>query len=149
MLRAWGHPDLADRLAYLASDADLDDGDRPANLESARGFLAFFGAVESAEGEVDLGCSWDGRILAVWRFPDCRRVSVWFQDSNAVEYAARKSDGFFANFTNRSESGGLRFIMQNLVEAKEWFAWFKDSPAGGDSDRPTTRPAIAVGETSA
>ena len=149
VLRAWGYPNLADRLDYLASDEDLDDGDRPATLESAQGFLAFFGAVESEKGKVDLGCSWDGRILAVWRFPDHRRVSVWFQDPDSVEYAARKSDGFFANFTDGSETGGLSFIRQNLVEAKEWFTWFSDSPAGANSDRRTTRPAIAVGETSA
>ncbi|MCY3691828.1 MAG: hypothetical protein OXI54_01020 [Chloroflexota bacterium] len=29
VLRAWGYPDLADRLAYLASDEDLDEGDKP------------------------------------------------------------------------------------------------------------------------
>ena len=39
--------DLADRIAYFSSDVDLDDGDVPVTLESALGFLAFFGAVES------------------------------------------------------------------------------------------------------
>ena len=60
VLRSWGEPDLADRIAYFASDTDLDDGDVPVTLESALGFLAFFGAVES-EGAIELGCS-SGRL---------------------------------------------------------------------------------------
>ena len=128
VLRGWGRPDLADRLAYFASDEDLDDGDVPLTLESALGFLAFFGAVESDEGEVDLGTSWDGLVLSVWRFPDFRRVSIWFQDRDTVRYAARKFDGLFADLNNGSEIGSCSLIMQNLVECKEWFTWFKDSP---------------------
>ena len=129
VLRGWGRPDLAERLAYLASDEDLDEGDAPATLESALGFLAFFGAVESEDGEVDLGTSWDGSVLSVWRFPDSRRVSVWFQDRDTVKYAARKSDGFFADLNNGNKIGSCSLIMQNLVECKEWFTWFKDKPA--------------------
>ena len=53
-------PDLADRIAYFASDADLDDGDVPVTLESALGFLAFFGAVESPDGTESLTCSPEG-----------------------------------------------------------------------------------------
>ena len=138
VLRAWGHPNLANRLTYLASEEDLDDGDRPATLESARGFLAFFGAVESAEGEVDLGCSRNGWVLPVWRFPDLRRVSVWFQDDDTVLYAARKSDGFFADLNNGSETANRASITQKLVEFGEWFTWFKDSPAVMSSSRRTT-----------
>ena len=67
VLRSWGEPDLADRIAYFASNADLDDGDVPVTLESALGFLAFFGAVES-EGQVELGCSQEGWICAEWDF---------------------------------------------------------------------------------
>lgn len=138
VLRGWGRPDLAERLAYLASDEDLDDGDLPASLESALGFLAFFGAVESEEGEVDLGTSWDGSVLSVWRFPDFRRVSIWFQDRDTVRYAARKFDGLFADLNNGSEIGSCSLIMQNLMECKEWFIWFKDKPAATSSLRSTT-----------
>lgn len=138
MLRGWGRPDLAERLAYLASDEDLDDGDVPATLESALGFLAFFGAVESADGQVDLGTSWDGSVLAVWRFSDFRRVSIWFQDRDTVKYAARKLDGFFADLNNGSEIGSCSLITQNLVECKEWFTWFKDKPAVTSSLQSST-----------
>lgn len=138
VLRGWGRPDLAERLAYLASDEDLDHGDLPASLESALGFLAFFGAVESEEGEVDLGTSWDGLVLSVWRFPDFRRVSIWFQDRDTVRYAARKFDGLFADLNNGGEIGSCSLIMQNLVECEEWFTWFKDKPAVTSSLRSTT-----------
>ena len=67
VLRSWGEPDLADRIAYFASDTDLDDGDVSVTLESAQGFLAFFGAVES-EGEVRLTCTSEGWICAEWDF---------------------------------------------------------------------------------
>ena len=78
-LRGWGRPDLAERLAYFASDEDLDDGDVPLTLESARGFLAFFGAVET-EGKVHLGCTTEGWICAEWDFPDRRDAGLWFLD---------------------------------------------------------------------
>lgn len=138
VLRGWGRPDLAERLTYLASDEDLDDGDAPATLESALGFLVFFGAVESEEGEVDLGTSHEGAVLSVWRFPDFRRVSIWFQDRNTIMYAARKSDGYFADLNNGSAIGRGSLIMQNLVECKEWFTWFKDKTVVTSSSWSTT-----------
>ena len=133
VLSGWGRPDLADRLAYLASDEDLDDGDFPASLESALGFLAFFGAVESEEGEVDLGTSWDGSICADWRFPDNRIVALWFVDREQVRCAARKADGYFADVNTGDETGNLLQITNQLVDMKQWFTWFKDSPVAMNS----------------
>ena len=108
ILRAWGRPDLAARIAWFASDADLDEGDVPLTLESALGFLAFFGTVDSPDGKVDLGCAPEGWLCAVWRFPDLRRVSLWFMNSDTVMYAARKSAGHFADLNNGSEVGRPR-----------------------------------------
>ena len=45
VLRGWGRHDLARRIACFASDEDLEDGDVPVTLDSARGFLEFFSAV--------------------------------------------------------------------------------------------------------
>ena len=56
VLRGWGRPDLADRLAYFVSNEDLDDGDVSLTLESALGFLAFFGAVET-DGKIPMTCT--------------------------------------------------------------------------------------------
>ena len=133
VLRAWGHPNLADRLTYLASDEDLDDGDQPATLESARGFLAFFGAVESAEGKVDLGTSWNGEICADWRFPDARIVALWFADHERLRYSACQSDGRFIDHNKDETYASIQQIAQRLVGMKEWFTWFKGDPAAANS----------------
>ncbi len=116
VLRGWGRHDLAQRIAYFASDEDLEEGDMPVTPESARGFLAFFGAVES-EGKVDLACSPEGWICAVWRFPDHRRVSLWFMDQDNVMYAARKSDGFFANLNDGREPCSRSIVTERLIHA--------------------------------
>lgn len=150
VLRGWGRPDLADRIAYFASDADLDDGDVPVTLESALGFLAFFGAVESPDGEVDLGCSPEGWLCAVWRFPDLRRISLWFVDADTVMFAIRKADGRFVLDINNSDSETAHraFITAQLLESEEWFTWYSNRPAGANCPQPTTSPAIAALATS-
>ena len=148
VLRAWGRPDLADRIAYFASDADLDDGEAPVTLDSALGFLAVFGAVTSADGKIDLGCSPEGWLCAVWRFPDLRRVSLWFMDSDTVMYAARKSGGHFADLNNGSEIGRRAFITRRLLETEEWFSWYTAKPHDTNFQLTTTLPATAAPATS-
>lgn len=133
VLRGWGRPDLAERLAYLASDEDLDDGDSPASLESALGFLAFFGVVESEEGTVSLTTSPEGWICADWRFPDNRIVAVWFIDRHRVSYAARKSDGHFIDLSRSEVVVNVGQIAERLVNLKEWFTWFKEDPVAVSS----------------
>ena len=133
VLRGWGRADLAERLAYLATDEDLDDGDFPASLESALGFLAFFGAVESEDGKVDLGMSREGEICADWRFPDNRIVALWFVDREHVRCAARKADGYFFDVKTSGEVGNLLQITKQLVDMKQWFTWFEDNPVAMNS----------------
>ena len=137
VLRAWGYPDLAERLAYFASDADLDDGDVPLTLESALGFLAFFGAVES-EGEIGLTCSQEGWLCADWRFPDHRIVAIWFIDLERVDYAARKADGRFADLDQKGSVSSREQTTKRLVDTKEWFTWFKERTVVVSSNLKTT-----------
>ena len=149
ILRAWGRPDLAARIAWFASDEDLDEGDVPLTLGSALGFLAFFGTVDSPDGKVDMGCAPEGWICAVWRFPDLRRVSLWFVDDNTVMFAIRKADGrFVLDINNGSETAHRDNITAKLLETEEWFTWYSDSPAGANWPQRTTSPAIAAPETS-
>lgn len=138
VLCAWGYSDLAERLAYLASDEDLDDGDRPATLESARGFLAFFGAVESAEGDISLTTSPDGWICADWRFPDDRIVAMWFINSGQVDYAARKAGGRFIDLDQKEAVSNLEQTTKRLVDMKDWFTWFKERTIAVSSNLHTT-----------
>ena len=137
VLRGWGRPDLADRLAYFASDEDLDDGDVPLTLESALGFLAFFGAVDS-EGKVSLTCSPEGWVSADWRFPDQRIMALWFIDIERVDYAARKSDGHFIDLDRNGSVANLGQVAEHLVDLREWFTWFKGNPAAMSSPLHST-----------
>ncbi len=131
VLRGWGCAGLAERLAYLASDADLEEGDAPATLESARGFLAFFGAVESEEGEVDLGTTRDGWICAHWHFTDKSSVSLYFLDGEQVDYAVRKSNGHFIDLDRKDAVLNQDLIAERLVGMTDWFTWFKERPGAG------------------
>ncbi len=114
VLRGWGQPDLADRLVYFASDEDLDDGDVPLTLESARGFLAFFGAVET-EGEIDLTCSQEGWLCAGLRFEDKRNAALWFMDSDKVMFTATSRDGKFVNIHRSRRTTTNKTIVRKLA----------------------------------
>ncbi len=114
VLHGWGRPDLADRIAYFASDEDLDDGDVPVTLESAWGFLAFFGAVES-EGEIRLTCSQEGWICAEWDFADKRDAGLWFLDADRVMFSAANRDGKFIDIPGGSKITSRQVIMQKLA----------------------------------
>ena len=114
VLRGWGRPDLADRIAYFASDADLADGDVPVTLASVLGFLAFFGAVES-EGKVELGCSPEGWICAEWDFPDSRDAGLWFLDSQRVMFSATNRDGKFIDIRGGDKITSRSVILRRLA----------------------------------
>ena len=124
VLRGWGRADLADRIAYFASDADLDDGDVPLTLESALGFLAFFGAVES-EGEVSLTCSQEGWVCAEWDFPDRRDAGLWFLDSQRLVYTANGSGGRFLDLDGDGSRVGERVDITEKLVKSGLFTWFK------------------------
>ncbi len=142
VLRGWGRDELAERIAYFASDEDLEDGDVPVTLESVLGFLAFFGGVES-DGKVDMACSPEGCLSAVWRFPeDRRRACVWFLDKERVMFSATDANGKFLRIEGGSETGDRMVVMERLVGAG-LFAWRQESPAVKNSHPSTTLPGTA------
>ncbi len=114
VLRCWGESDLADRIVYFASEDDLDNGDVSVTLESARGFLAFFGAVES-EGEVRLTCTPEGWICAEWDFPDNRDAGLWFLDADRVTFSAIGRDGKFIDIRSGKKIAPCRVILKQLA----------------------------------
>ena len=117
VLRFWGEYTVADRLAYLASEEDLEDGESPATPVSGHAFLAFFSAVAS-EGKLDLACSPEGEISAVWRFnDDQRRACVWFHNGARVSFTATDADGNFIRINNGSEKDNPSVVMEKLVQA--------------------------------
>ena len=117
VLNSWGEHAVAERLAYLASDEDLEDGESPATPESARAFLSFFSAVAS-EGKLDLACSPEGEISAVWRFSDDqRRACVWFHNAYRVSFAATDANGNSIRINDGSDKNSPSVLMEKLVQA--------------------------------
>ena len=135
VLRGWGRSDLADRIAYFASDEDLDDGDAPVTLESALGFLALFGAVDS-EGKVELACSPEGWISAEWYFDDARTATVRLLDYHRVMFAARRHDGDYTDLGIGGEYGDRLAVTEQLVAAGI-LKWHKTNQSVANS-RPAT-----------
>ena len=122
LLRKMDEVDLADRLDYLASDADLDPGESPATAESARGFFEFFTSVMS-ESKVGLGCSPEGCIVGEWRwFPDKRGASIWFLDAERVGFTANRQNGDFVALDGQSNVTTRSTLAAALIQ-EELFSW--------------------------
>ena len=137
-----GRPELARRLAYFASEEDLEPGDVALTEESAQGFWEFYRAVES-EGRVSLTCSAEGWLCAEWDFSDNQRgASILFLDSRRVMFAATYAPGKWVEIDGGGETGPGTIVRKKLVEAG-LFAWSPEPPVGKNSNRGTTLPDIA------
>lgn len=121
LLREMGEDELADRLEYLASEEDLDPGESPITLESARAFFELFASVEF-EGAVGLGSSYEGWVYAQWSFPDERDLGVWFVDAEYVKYTARDKTGRHIDIEGSARTIERSRLMRGLVQ-KELFSW--------------------------
>ena len=106
-----GYPELAKRIAYFASDEDLEEGDVPVTPESTLGFWEPFKAVDS-EGRLGLTCSSEGWLCGSWDFSDARGATLWFLDSQRVMFAATGTDGKFIRIAS-AEDTGSREVLSN------------------------------------
>ena len=140
-LTARGCPALARRLAYFASDADLEPGDVPLTLSSALGFWAFFRRVDS-EGQVSLTCTAEGWLCGSWDFPDRRAASLLFLDAQRVMFAATAANGQWVEMDGGGDTGGLDEVTVKLVEAG-LFKWQQPFPDGKNWIPKTTSPDTA------
>ena len=140
-LEKQGHPDLAQRIAYFASDEDLEEGDAPVTLESALGFWEFFSAVES-EGQLVTGCSEEGHICADWKFDDHRLVAIWFLDAEKVRFAASYAPGKWVEIDGGGEVGSRIEVTERLVEAG-LFTWQLKHPVNKNLVPSTMLPDTA------
>ena len=140
-LTARGCPALARRLAYFASDADLEPGDVPLTLSSALGFWAFFRRVDS-EGQVSLTCTAEGWLCGSWDFPDRRAASLLFLDAQRVMFAATAANGQWVEMDGGGDTGGLDEVTVKLVEAG-LFKWQQPFPDSKNWLPKTTSPDTA------
>ena len=140
-LTARGCPALARRLAYFASDDDLEPGDVPLTLSSALGFWSFFRRVDS-EGMVSLTCTAEGWLCSSWDFPDRRAASLLFLDAQRVMFAATAANGQWVEMDGGGDTGGLDEVMAKLVEAG-LFKWQQPFPDSKNWIPKTTSPDTA------
>ena len=140
-LTARGCPALARRLAYFASDADLEPGDVPLTLSSALGFWDFYRRVDS-EGRAFTGCSPEGWLCVEWDFDDQRGVSLWFKDARQVMFAATDRAGRWVELDGGGDTGDRDEALAKLVEAG-LFTWQQPFPDGKNWIPNTTSPDTA------
>ena len=140
-----GRPELARRLAYFASEEDLEPGDMPVTLESAQGFWEFLSVVDS-DTRLEIGCSAEGWICADWRFEDERGVAIWFLNPQQVRFAATTANGTWIRI-DQGNTGDPAAVAEKLVEAG-LFTWHQESPVSKNSPPSTTLPGTAGVATS-
>ena len=115
MLQEMGEAELAERLEYLASEADLDPGESAATDASARGFFEFFTSL-GCDSKVGLACSQEGWIVGEWRwFPDERRVGIWFIDSQRIRFSALDKNGDFVDIEERNKITERTVVTPKMV----------------------------------
>ena len=140
-LTARGCPALARRLAYFASDADLEPGDVPLTLASALGFWSFFRRVDS-EGQVSLTCTAEGWLCGSWDFADRRAASLLFLDAQRALFAATAANGQWVEMDGGGDTGGLDEVTAKLVEAG-LFTWHPKPIVNRNSPPDITLPDTA------
>ncbi len=138
-----GREDLARRIVYFASAEDLEEGDAPVTVESVLGFWEFFKAVDALEASclIDLACSPDGCISAVWRYPDERRACVWFVNVDDTRVAATDAQGEFIDF-DYDDAVNREKVAKKLVEAG-LLKWRPEASKGKTLLPNTTLPGTA------
>ena len=140
-LADWGADNLANRLAYLASDEDQEEDEIPATLESVRAFLEFFSQVETS-AVLNLTCSPEGWICAEWDYEDGRSVGLWFIEFDSLMFVAADSNGDFVDIDGDNEIGHRRTITRKLVQAG-FFEWVQKYTSTASSPQVTVSPDTA------
>ena len=142
-LRARGWSALARRLAFLASDADLEPGETAATVASAQAFLDFFLGVTPVNpfDRLDLACSPEGCLSAYWDFPDARHASVWFPNKESARFAVTDAKGQWVKVDGGNGSAPGELAVK--LVAAGLFVWHQETPDGRNWQPSTTWPDTA------
>ena len=141
-LEKQGHPDLAQRIAYFASDEDLEEGGRAGYAGKRPGVLGVFqrGGVG---GAISNGLfTAEGQICADWKFDDHRLVALWFLDFDQVKFAASYAPRKWVEIDGGGEVGSRIEVTERLVEAG-LFTWQLDHPVNKNLVPSTMLPDTA------
>jgi len=81
-----GYPGCSERISFLNNTDDIEEGELPLCLESAKGFLLFFTQF-NVLGEPDLGLFPEGTLSVEWRLADNKHLLVEPLDSQNASFA--------------------------------------------------------------
>lgn len=115
-LRKAGEREVADRIEYLASEKNAEDGgDIPATASIAS-FVKFY-LDNSDLGSPFLGVTPNGELQAVWMLSDQRRFVAEFLDDDIVKYVYRRSGSMHSSklFTlGQQPLNKIRGLLKNI-----------------------------------
>lgn len=115
-LRNWDAVDLADQIEQMTSGEAGGDKTENPDLESLRGFLMVWSAVES-EGDISLSFTEEGLLCANWQFPDQRSLEVKFLDVDRITLAATDANGQTVKIRNSETAVRRDTALKRLIES--------------------------------
>lgn len=115
-LRNWDAVDLADQIEQMTSGESGGDKAENPNLESLRGFLMVWSAVES-EGDISLSFTEEGLLCANWQFPDPLSLEVKFLDVDRITLAATDTNGQTVKIRNSETAVRRDTALKRLIES--------------------------------
>ena len=115
-LRKDGESKTADRLAYLASRENADEGGDTPEISSVNSFVNFY--LQNRDlGKPLLGVTHKAELQAIWELPDKCRLVMEFQEDEIVRYVYRRAGNLnISNFftLGRQPCRKIRGILEHV-----------------------------------
>ena len=115
-LRNWDAVDLADQIEQMTSGEVGGDKTENPNLESLRGFLMVWSAIEF-EGKIGLSFDKDDLLCANWQFSDQRSLEVKFLDVDRITLTATDTNGQTVKIRNSETAVRRDTALKRLIES--------------------------------
>ena len=111
----------AQRIAYLCTAGELEEGDEPLSIESVKGFVAFMCRFADL-GEPLLGLSPQGFLGSTWRIADDKHLYIQFLNANEAMFSSVSPGTDDGHLFRMSGRGSLPDVLQTL-RAKGMDKW--------------------------
>ena len=116
-LRKDGESKTADRLVYLTSSENADDGGDIPEISSVNSFVNFY--LQNKDlGKPLLGVTHNAELQAIWELPDKCRLVMEFQEDEIVRYVYRRTGNLnISNFftLGRQPCRKIRGILEHVL----------------------------------
>lgn len=111
----------AQRIAYLYTTGELEEGDEPLSIESVKGFVTFMRRFADL-GEPLLGLSPQGFLGSTWRIADDKHLYIQFLNANEAMFSSVSPGTEDGRLFRMSGRGSLPDVLQTL-RAKGMDKW--------------------------